>query len=111
MKKVWFITGASRGIGAHIATAALEAGYSVVATARRKEILSTYSQDERVLCLSLDVTNERQAHSAAQEAIEYFGQIDVLVNNAGYGLLGSVEETGDSEAKAIFDTNVLGSSM
>jgi NADP-dependent 3-hydroxy acid dehydrogenase YdfG len=61
-----------------------------------------------VLCLSLDVTNEQQAHSAAQAAIEYFGQIDVLVNNAGYGLLGAIEETSGSEAKAIFDTNVFG---
>ena len=74
----------------------------------KKESPSSHSQDERVLCLSLDVTNEQQAHSAAQAAIEYSGQIDVLVNNAGYGLLGAIEETSGSEAKAIFDTNVFG---
>jgi len=108
MRKIWFVTGASRGMGAQIAAAAIEAGHSVVATARRKESLAALAQSENVLCLALDVTDEGQARSAADEAIHRFGRIDVLVNNAGYGLLGAIEETSSSEVKAIFDTNVFG---
>jgi NAD(P)-dependent dehydrogenase (short-subunit alcohol dehydrogenase family) len=108
MKKVWFITGASRGIGAQIASAVLQSGARLVATARRKENLGNLSQSEDVLCLSLDVTIEEQARAAVSETIQRFGRIDVLVNNAGYGLLGAVEETSSKEAKAIYDTNVFG---
>lgn len=108
MKKIWFITGASRGIGARIASAAVDAGHGVVATARKKESLAHLPESESLLRLALDVTDEDQARSAAKQAIEHFGKIDVLVNNAGYGLLGAVEETSTSEARAIFNTNVFG---
>jgi NAD(P)-dependent dehydrogenase (short-subunit alcohol dehydrogenase family) len=108
MAKVWFVTGASRGIGAQIASAVLQAGHRLVATARRKESLASLPQSEDVLCLSLDVTIEEQARTAVGEAMQQFGQIDVLVNNAGYGLLGAVEETSSKEAKAIYETNVFG---
>jgi NAD(P)-dependent dehydrogenase (short-subunit alcohol dehydrogenase family) len=108
MSKIWFVTGASRGMGAQIAAAVLEAGHSVVSTARRKESLAALPQDENVLCLALDVTDEEQARSAAREAIDHFGRVDVLVNNAGYGLLGAIEETSSNEAKAVFNTNVFG---
>jgi NAD(P)-dependent dehydrogenase (short-subunit alcohol dehydrogenase family) len=108
MSKIWFVTGASRGMGAQIAAAVLEAGHSVVATARRKESLAALPQDENVVCLALDVTDKEQARSAAREAIDRFGRVDVLVNNAGYGLLGAVEETSRNEAKAVFNTNVFG---
>lgn len=108
MGKVWLVTGASRGMGAQIASAVLQAGHRLVATARRKESLASLPHSEDVLSLSLDVTIEEQARAAAQDAIQRFGQIDVLVNNAGYGLLGAVEETSSQEAKAIYDTNVFG---
>jgi NAD(P)-dependent dehydrogenase (short-subunit alcohol dehydrogenase family) len=108
MGKVWFVTGTSRGLGAQIASAVLQAGDRLVATARRKESLAGLSQNEDVLCLSLDVTIEEQARIAAGEALRQFGRIDVLVNNAGYGLLGAVEETSSKEAKDIYDTNVFG---
>ena len=106
MGKVWLVTGASRGMGAQIASAVLQAGHRLVATARRKESLANLQHSEDVLSLSLDVTIEEQARAAAQGAIQRFGQIDVLVNNAGYGLLGAMEETSSQEAKAIYDTNV-----
>jgi NAD(P)-dependent dehydrogenase (short-subunit alcohol dehydrogenase family) len=108
MRKVWFVTGASRGIGAQIASAVIQAGHYLVATARRKESLVSLPQSEDVLRLSLDITMEEQVNAGVGEAIQRFGQIDVLVNNAGYGLLGAVEETTSKEAKAIFETNVFG---
>lgn len=108
MKKVWFVTGASRGIGAQIASTVLQAGDRLAATARRKESLASLSQSEDVLRLSLDVTIEEQARNAVSEVLQQFGRIDVLVNNAGFGLLGAVEETSSKEAKAIYETNVFG---
>ena len=86
--KTWFITGASRGFGALIMEAAL-ATDAVVATARDP---SSIADHPRLLKLPLDITNEAQACDAAARAIEKFGSIDVLVNNAGYGLLGAAEE-------------------
>src|SRR6202047_178719 len=95
MSKVWLITGASRGLGRAFAEAALEAGDRVVATARNPEQLveleGRYS--ERVRTVALDVTNEAQAKAAFEAAIASFGGLDVLVNNAGYGYVGPVEDT------------------
>jgi len=108
VKKVWFVTGASRGMGAEIANAVLQARHCIVATARRKESIANLPRNENLLCLDLDVTDEEQACSAARHAVDHFGRIDVLVNNAGYGLLGAIEETSSKEAKAIFNTNVFG---
>jgi len=102
--KTWFITGASRGFGALIMEAAL-ATDSVVATARDP---SSIADHPRLLRLPLDVTNEAQACAAATIAIEKFGGIDVLVNNAGYGLLGAVEEASAIEVERVFATNVFG---
>lgn len=84
MKKVWFVTGASRGMGARIADAVLQARHCLVATARRKESLANLPRNENLLCLDLDVTDEEQACSAARHAVDHFGPVDVLVNNAGY---------------------------
>ncbi|KJK57636.1 short-chain dehydrogenase [Saccharothrix sp. ST-888] len=107
---VWFITGASRGLGLEIARAALAAGDRVVATARDVEAARrALPQDgDGLLVLPLEVTDQAQARAAAARAVEEFGRIDVLVNNAGYGVAGAVEETSDEEARALFDTNVFG---
>jgi NAD(P)-dependent dehydrogenase (short-subunit alcohol dehydrogenase family) len=107
--KVWFITGASRGFGALIARDALQRGDRVVATARKPEtVIERLGDHPNLLAVKLDVTSEADAAQAAEQAVARFGRIDVLVNNAGYGLLGAVEESSDSEVKAVFNTNVFG---
>ena len=107
--KAWFITGAGRGLGAQIAQAALVAGHQVVATGRNAAaVRAALGPQERLLVLALDVTNESQARAAARRALKEFGRIDVLVNNAGYGLLGGVEEATGDEVEAVFRTNVFG---
>jgi NAD(P)-dependent dehydrogenase (short-subunit alcohol dehydrogenase family) len=81
----------------------------VVATARNPtSVTSTFGEHPSLLVVKLDVTNETEAHQAAKLAVEAFGRIDVLLNNAGYGLLGAVEETGAEEVRAVFETNVFG---
>ncbi len=108
-QKVWFVTGASRGFGAEIAKAILAAGDRLVATARKAEALSYLSQQDNLLPLALDVTDEKQARQAVDAALARFGRIDVLVNNAGYGILGAVEETSATEVENVYRTNVFGS--
>ncbi|MGK4584535.1 oxidoreductase [Kitasatospora sp. HPMI-4] len=107
---VWFITGASRGLGLEIARAALAAGDRVVATARDADSArrALPADQDGLLVLPLDVTDQAAAEAAAARALERFGRIDVLVNNAGYGVAGAVEETSDEEARSLFDTNVFG---
>lgn len=107
--KTWFITGASRGFGLRIARLALEQGDNVVATARRTEaVIEALGDRERLLALPLDVTDEAQAKAAAAAAVEAFGSIDVLLNNAGFGLLGAVEEASGADVEAVYRTNVFG---
>ncbi len=107
--KVWFITGASRGLGALIAKDALERGDKVIATARNPQtVIDALGSHVNLLALKLDVTDEQAAIEAARQSIERFSRIDILVNNAGYGLLGAVEESGDQEVKDLFNTNVFG---
>ena len=110
MSKTWFITGASRGLGADIAAAALQAGDNVVATGRRRAAIGDRlgPDHERLLSLSLDVADAAQARAAVAQALERFGAIDVLVNNAGYGHLGYFEETTDADIRAQYATNVFG---
>ena len=108
-KKVWFITGASRGIGAEIAAAALAAGDEVVATARDPgRIRERLGASESLLPVALDVTDERSVAAAVAAAIARFGRIDVLVNNAGYGLIGAVEESSAEDVRRLYETNVFG---
>jgi len=107
MNRVWFVTGSSRGFGLEICRAALAAGERVVATARRPESIDLPA-DPRLLTLPLDVTDESAAQAAVAAALERFGAIDVLVNNAGYGLVGAVEEVDDAETRELFDVNVFG---
>lgn len=109
INKVWFITGASRGFGALIAKGALARGDAVVATARNPaHVIDALGEHPNLLAVRLDVTDEGTAVLAAQQAIERFGRIDVLVNNAGYGLLGAVEEGSATEVANVFNTNVFG---
>jgi len=108
-KRVWMITGAARGIGARIVEAALAHGDAVVATSRdAASVQERFPASEALLALPLDVTDEAQAASAVQAALARFGRIDVLVNNAGYGLLGAVEEATADEVRRLYETNVFG---
>ena len=107
--KVWFVTGASRGFGALIVRDALQRGDRVIAAARNpQQIIDAFGTPPNLLAVKVDVTREEDAVQAAREGVARFGRIDVLVNNAGYGILGAVEETSVAEAKANFDTNVFG---
>ncbi|MFE9355133.1 SDR family NAD(P)-dependent oxidoreductase [Streptomyces olivaceoviridis] len=108
---VWFVTGASRGLGLEIVKAALERGEQVVAAARsprQVEAALPPGRADQLLVVPLDVTDQEQAQAAVKAAVARFGGIDVLVNNAGRGLVGAVEETSDAEARAVFDINVFG---
>ena len=108
--KVWFITGASTGFGRLLAEEVLKAGGRVIATARKIEqiadLAANYPAAARALVL--DVTNPQQIEAVAQDAIAAFGRVDVLVNNAGYGIAGGIEEATEAEFLPVFETNVLG---
>jgi len=107
--RTWFITGASRGFGTLIAERALRAGDAVIATARNpQDITDRLGEQPNLLAVRLDVTREDEAHQAVAEGIKRFGRIDVLINNAGFGVLGAVEETSASETERLFATNVFG---
>jgi NAD(P)-dependent dehydrogenase (short-subunit alcohol dehydrogenase family) len=108
--KTWFITGASRGFGREWSIAALERGDTVAATARDTGTLDDLVDrfGDKVLPLRLDVTDRDAVLAAVQEAHERFGGLDVVVNNAGYGQFGMIEEISEAEARAQFDTNVFG---
>ncbi|MFB4390778.1 MULTISPECIES: oxidoreductase [unclassified Pseudomonas] len=107
--RTWLITGASRGFGTLIAQQALAAGDAVIATARKPEdVVARLGEHPNLLTVRLDVTREEEAHQAVAEGIRRFGRIDVLINNAGYGVLGAVEETSASETERLFATNVFG---
>jgi len=106
--RVWFITGTTSGFGRAIAEAALERGDSVVATARRVEALEELGEHERVQPLRLDVTDAGEREAAVAAALDRFGRIDVLVNNAGRTQVGAVEETTEDELRALFDLHFFG---
>jgi NAD(P)-dependent dehydrogenase (short-subunit alcohol dehydrogenase family) len=109
-QKVWFITGASTGFGRILAEQVLAKGEKVVATARKLEQVAdlTRTYPETALTVSLDVTEDSSVESAMDAAIKHFGRIDVLVNNAGYGLAGAIEEATEEEYMPVFETNVFG---
>lgn len=110
MSKTIFITGASKGFGKLWATALLNRGDRVIATARNvdslKDLRATFG--DRVLTLSLDVNSREQSFQAIQTAKAHFGTIDAVINNAGYGLFGTIEETSEQEARDQIETNVFG---
>jgi NADP-dependent 3-hydroxy acid dehydrogenase YdfG len=105
----WFITGATRGLGAEIARHALKAGHDVAVGARRVDALPDDLRDaERCYPVTLDVTDQAQIDRAVAQVVDRFATIDVLVNNAGRVLVGALEEVTDAEAQSLFDVNVFG---
>ncbi|WP_282080623.1 SDR family NAD(P)-dependent oxidoreductase [Aquimarina algiphila] len=108
--KVWFITGSSRGFGRIWTEAALERGDKVVATARRLESISDLQETygENVLTLALDVTKTDQVKAVLDQAYNHFGRLDVILNNAGYSLVGTIEEAGLDDVRALYETNLFG---
>lgn len=110
-KKVWFVTGASKGLGLTLVKKLLAEGYSVAATSRNvselEKVISAENSD--FLPLEVDLVNENSVSEAISKTVEKFGKLDVIVNNAGYGQLGTLEELTDKESRQNFDTNVFGS--
>ncbi|RDC58376.1 SDR family NAD(P)-dependent oxidoreductase [Pedobacter chinensis] len=109
-KKVWFVTGASKGLGLTLVKKLLSNGNSVVATSRNLNDLSkAVGEHENFLPLAVDLINDESVGEAVAKTIAKFGQIDVVVNNAGYGMIGALEELSDRESRENFDVNVFGS--
>jgi len=110
MQQVWFITGSSRGFGRALIQAVLDAGDLVVATARRPEQLAEFTQQygDRVLPLALDVTDEAAVRDAVSVAMERFGRLDVVVNNAGYANVAPIETGDEEDFRTQFETNFWG---
>jgi NAD(P)-dependent dehydrogenase (short-subunit alcohol dehydrogenase family) len=110
MAKTWFITGASRGFGREWTIAALERGDTVAATARDPKSLDDLVAQfgDKILPIQLDVNDRDAVFAAVARAHDRFGGLDVVVNNAGYGQFGMIEEISEAEARAQFDTNVFG---
>lgn len=110
MTKNWFITGTSRGFGREWAIAALDRGDRVAATARRLETLSDLADKygDRILPIELDVADREADFAAVARAHDVFGSLDIVINNAGYGQFGMIEEISETEARDQFETNVFG---
>jgi len=108
--KTWFITGASRGFGRIWAEAALSRGDKVTATARKLADVADLAErfGDAVLTLALDVTDPEQVRQVVAQAHAHFGRLDVILNNAGYALVGTVEEASEADVRALFDTNYFG---
>ena len=108
--KVWFITGASRGLGRVWAEAALERGDKVAATARKLDSIALLKEKygDKVLPLALDVTDAGQVKEAVTTAFEHFGRLDIVLNNAGYSLVGTIEEASADDIRLLYETNILG---
>lgn len=110
MTQIWFITGSSRGLGRSLTTAVLAAGHKVAATARNPEQLKDLETQYpgQVLPLRLDVTDRQQVHSAVGSAVAHFGKIDVVVNNAGFGITGATEGYTTEQVRSQLETNLYG---
>lgn len=109
-ERVWMITGAGRGFGRLFTEAALEAGDRVVATARNPEVLADLRARHtgKLVVLALDVTDRAAVFATVEQAVAAFGRLDVVVNNAGYGLAGAVEEVSEAQARGLIETNFFG---
>jgi NAD(P)-dependent dehydrogenase (short-subunit alcohol dehydrogenase family) len=110
IQRAWFITGASTGFGRLLAEEILKSGGKVIATARKLEKVADLEEKypQTAMALALDVTDAGQVDSAVTQAFARFGQVDVLVNNAGYGVAGAIEEVSEAEFMPMFETNVFG---
>src|ERR1700742_435826 len=106
---VWLITGTSQGFGRELVRAALQRGDSVVATSRNPQTVTDAfpNASGRLLALPMDLRDEQQITSVVEQTVAKFGRIDVLVNNAGHGLTGAVEEASDAEVASVFEINVF----
>lgn len=106
---IWFITGGSKGMGLNLARRLLQSGAKVAVTSRSKSsLIEKLGSNGNLLPLAADLADEASVQAAANEAISYFGGLDIVVNNAGYGQFGAVEEVSDSQARANFEINVFG---
>jgi NAD(P)-dependent dehydrogenase (short-subunit alcohol dehydrogenase family) len=107
---VWFVTGASKGLGLHLIQTLLARGYRVAATSRTagELVRAVGAESERFLPLEMDIVNEASVARAIARTLGHFGALDVVVNNAGYGQFGTVEEVTDAEARRNYDVNVFG---
>src|SRR5688572_30654657 len=110
MKRTWFVTGASKGLGLSMVKKLLATGYNVAATSRNlKELRRAVGENtSNFLPLAVNLIDEDSVGKAIDETVTQFGSIDVIANNAGYGLAGALEELSDAEARANFDVNVFG---
>lgn len=108
--KVWFVTGASKGFGLEIIKAVLASGDKVVATVRNNAagLQNELGNPENLLVVTMDVVNEDEVKRAVKDGIDRFGQLDVVVNNAGFGIVAAIEEASDAEVRRQYDTNVFG---
>lgn len=108
MNKIWFITGSSRGLGRNLTEVVLESGDKVAATARDINQLNDLKEkfQDQILPLKLDVTNYDEVHQAVNKAVEHFGRIDVLVNNAGFGIIGAAEAYTSEQVRSQLETNL-----
>jgi NADP-dependent 3-hydroxy acid dehydrogenase YdfG len=108
--KIWFITGTSRGLGRIWAEAALQRGDKVVATARRQASIADLKEKygDNVLTLDLDVTDPTQVKTVLEQAHAHFGRLDIILNNAGYSLVGTIEEASADDLRALYETNIFG---
>src|SRR5690349_9029938 len=105
--KVWLVTGGSKGIGLSLARQLIARGAKVAVTSRARAAAEA-ALGKEALVLEVDLADERSVEAAVRRTIEQFGRIDVVVNNAGYGQMGAVEEVSDAEARRNFDVNVFG---
>jgi NAD(P)-dependent dehydrogenase (short-subunit alcohol dehydrogenase family) len=110
IKKIWFVTGASKGLGLLLVQQLLQQGYGVAATSRNADDLrrAVGTASENFLPLHMNLADEASVSEAIRATVAAFGRLDVVVNNAGYGLIGSLEELSDAEARQNFDVNVFG---
>ena len=109
-KRVWFVTGASKGLGLSLVKQLLNAGYQVAATSRKAKDIedAVATHKENLLALTVDITNEESVNNAIAKTIAHFGQLDVVVNNAGYSIYGSVEALSNEEFRKTIDVNLFG---
>lgn len=109
-QKVWYITGASKGLGLSLAKQLLSEGKKVAATSRNiDDLKNAVGASENFLPLAVNLLSEESVAESIEKTVSYFGRIDVIVNNAGYGLVGALEELSDAESRQNFDVNVFGS--